>query len=283
MSARRSRGGGRGRHGGGEVESEERWLLTYADMITLLMALFMVLFSITSVNKSKLEVLSKTLQEAFSGKVLPGGEALMDSGANPKEDKPPSAQPPIPAITALVGDSSNANADAEAKAKAKEQEDFRRLKEQIDSYAAQKGVQDKVETVIAQRGLVIRLLTDRVLFDSGAAELKPEATPVLAKVAEIVAREGKHQVMVEGHTDPVPIHGSLFPTNWELSTARASRVVRFLIGGGVARQRLSAAGYASLHPIADNATAAGRSRNRRVEIVLLRSGQGTASQGGDKP
>jgi chemotaxis protein MotB len=144
-------------------------------------------------------------------------------------------------------------------------------------------VQDQVQTVIAQRGLVIRLLTDRVLFDSGAAELKPEATPVLSKVAEIVAREGKHQVMVEGHTDPVPIHGSLFPTNWELSTARASRVVRFLIGGGVARRRLSAAGYASLHPIANNATAAGRSRNRRVEIVLLRSGQGTANQGGDKP
>jgi chemotaxis protein MotB len=186
----------------------------------------------------------------------------------------------VPAITSLV---SNENAASSAAASAKEQEDFRRLKEQIDSYARQKGVQDKVQSVIAQRGLVIRLLTDRVLFDSGAAELKPEATPVLTKVAAIVAREGKHQVMVEGHTDPVPIHGSLFPTNWELSTARASRVVRFLISGGVARRRLSAAGYASLHPIADNSTAAGRSRNRRVEIVLLRSGQGTAGQGGDTP
>ncbi len=105
MSARRSqRGGrGRGRHGGGEVESEERWLLTYADMITLLMALFMVLFSITSVNKSKLEILSKTLQEAFSGKVLPGGESIRDTGANPKSDKPPTPEPPIPAITSSGG------------------------------------------------------------------------------------------------------------------------------------------------------------------------------------
>jgi chemotaxis protein MotB len=281
MSARRShRGGGRGRHGGGEAESEERWLLTYADMITLLMALFMVLFSITSVNKAKLEVLSKTLQDAFSGKVLPGGESIRSTGADPKSASSPTAAPAIPAITTIVKSSSTSSSAA---ARAKEQEDFRRLKEQIDSYASQKGVQDKVESVIAQRGLVIRLLTDRVLFDSGAAELKPEATPVLTKVAEIVAREGKHQVMVEGHTDPVPIHGSLFPTNWELSTARASRVVRFLIDGGVARRRLSAAGYASLHPIADNATAAGRSRNRRVEIVLLRSGQGTAGQGGDTP
>jgi chemotaxis protein MotB len=282
MSARRSqRGGGRRRHSGGEAESEDRWLLTYADMITLLMALFMVLFSITSVNKAKLEVLSKTLQDAFSGKVLPGGESIRNTGADPKSVSSPTTAPNIPAITTIVNTTDTASTAA---AKAKEQEDFRRLKEQVDTYAREKGVQDKVQTVIAERGLVIRLLTDRVLFDSGAAELKPEAAPTLTKVAEIVAREGKHQIMVEGHTDPVPIHGSLFPTNWELSTARASRVVRFLIDGGVARRRLSAAGYASLHPIADNATAAGRSRNRRVEIVLLRSGASqTANQGGDKP
>jgi chemotaxis protein MotB len=284
--ARRSQRGGRGRHGGGEVESEERWLLTYADMITLLMALFMVLFSITSVNKSKLEVLSKTLQEAFSGKVLPGGESIRDTGADPKADKPPSPEPPIPAITTIVGqDTAKASADAQAqaRAKAKEQEDFRRLKRQIDTYARQKGVQDQVQTVIAQRGLVIRLLTDKVLFDSGAADLKPEATPVLSKVAEIISQESAHKVMVEGHTDNVPIRGSVFPTNWELSTARASRVVRFLIAGGVVQGRLSAGGYAALHPIATNNTAAGRSRNRRVEIVLLRSGQGTAALGGNTP
>jgi chemotaxis protein MotB len=285
MSARRSqRGGGRRRHGGGEVESEERWLLTYADMITLLMALFMVLFSITSVNKSKLEVLSKTLQEAFSGKVLPGGESIRDSGADPESTKPPASEPPIPAITTLVGSAeSKSDAAAKAKAKAKEQEDFRRLKKQIDSYARAKGLQDKVQTVIAQRGLVIRLLTDRVLFDSGAAALKPEATPLLTKVADILRREGAHQVMVEGYTDAVPIRGSVFPTNWELSTARASRVVRFLIDSRVPQGRLSASGYASLHPIDSNDTAAGRSRNRRVEIVLLRSGQGTASPAGERP
>jgi chemotaxis protein MotB len=284
--ARRSQRGGRGRHGGGEVESEERWLLTYADMITLLMALFMVLFSITSVNKSKLEVLSKTLQEAFSGKVLPGGESIRDTGADPKADKPPTPEPPIPAITAVVGQDATkaaADAQAQARAKAKEQEDFRRLKRQIDTYARQKGVQDQVQTVIAQRGLVIRLLTDKVLFDSGAADLKPEATPVLSKVAEIISQESAHQVMVEGHTDNIPIRGSVFPTNWELSTARASRVVRFLIAGGVVQGRLSAGGYAALHPIATNDTAAGRSRNRRVEIVLLRSGQGTAALGGNTP
>jgi chemotaxis protein MotB len=240
-------------------------------MITLLMALFMVLFSITSVNKSKLEVLSKTLQEAFSGKVLPGGESIRSTGADPKAVNSPTANPPIPAITTLVGQAAQPSAAA---ARLKEQDDFRRLKRQIDQYAREKGIQSKVQTVITQRGLVIRLLTDRVLFDSGLADLKPAATPVLSKVAEILRQEGTHQVMVEGHTDTVPIAGSVFPTNWELSTARASRVVRFLISNGVPSRRLSAAGYAYLHPIATNSTAAGRSRNRRVEIVLLRSAQG---------
>jgi chemotaxis protein MotB len=280
MSARRSSRGGRGRHGGGEVESEERWLLTYADMITLLMALFMVLFSITSVNKSKLEVLSKSLQEAFSGKVLPGGTSLQETGAQQKSERP-SPQPPIPAITPIVD---QAKTESSAQTAAKEQDDFRRLKIKIDNYARRHGLEKKVQTIIAERGLVIRLLTDRVLFDSGAAELKPAATPVLAQVAELVRKEGTHKIMVEGHTDTVPIRGSLFPTNWELSTARASRVVRFLIDGGVVQSRLSASGYAALHPIDTNGTAAGRSRNRRVEIVLLRTGQGAApTHGGEQP
>src|SRR3954463_4772425 len=136
MSARRShRGGGRGRHGGGEVESEERWLLTYADMITLLMALFMVLFSITSVNQAKLEGLSKTLQDAFSGKVLPGGESIRSTGADPKSGTPPRS-PATPGITPIghpSGDTSSAAAQAQ------QQESFRRLKEQIDSYSRQTG------------------------------------------------------------------------------------------------------------------------------------------------
>jgi chemotaxis protein MotB len=271
MSARRShRGGGRRRHAAEGSHDEERWLLTYADMITLLMALFMVLFSITSVNKSKLEILSKTLQDAFSGKVLPGGTSIRDTGADPKSTSPPAAAS-IPAITSVVGQS---GATASAAQAAKEQDSFRRLKEQIDAYASSHGLQSKVQTVIAQRGLVIRLLTDRVLFDSGAADLKPQALPVLAQVAGLLRSRSTQPIMVEGHTDPVPIHGSVFPTNWELSTARASRVVRSLIAGGVPAGRLSAAGYAALHPIATNATTAGRSRNRRVEIVLLRSGRG---------
>jgi chemotaxis protein MotB len=277
MSATRTRrGGGRRRRGPAQqTESEERWLLTYADMITLLMALFMVLFSITSVNKAKLEVLSKSLQEAFSGKVLPGGKSIRESGSSQKTERPTS-EPPIPAIAPVADVEAERAKAASAKA---EEDDFKRLKAQIDTYARQHGLQDKVQTVIARRGLVIRLLTDRVLFDSGQADLKSEATPVLGQVAQLLRKEATHPVMVEGHTDAVPIRGSAFPTNWELSTARASRVVRFLIDASVPQSRLSAAGYASLHPIASNDTVAGRSRNRRVEIVLTRTGKGTVEPG----
>jgi chemotaxis protein MotB len=278
MSARgrRPRGGHEAEH-----ENEERWLLTYADMITLLMALFMVLFSIANVNKSKLESLSKSLEEAFSGKILPGGKALQSTGADSKTSTRPAPEPPIPAITSLVGDAMHAQSAAAA---AHEHDEFAHIKAQIDSFTRRHGLQSKVQTSISQRGLVIRLLTDKVLFGSGMAELKPQAAPILTRVAGLLTLAGDHDVSVEGHTDNIPIRGSVYPTNWELSTARASRVVRFLIDHGAAKMRLSATGYAALHPIAGNDSAAGRSRNRRVEIVLLRSKAGAADeQGGSSP
>jgi chemotaxis protein MotB len=123
---------------------------------------------------------------------------------------------------------------------------------------------------VGPRGLVIRVLTDRLLFPSGSATLIRAAQPLLGEIASLVNIDRTHPVAVEGNTDNVPIHGGAFPSNWELSTARASMVVRFLIGQGVFARRLSASGYADLRPIAGNETAAGRARNRRVEIVLQR-------------
>src|SRR3712207_2028222 len=156
MSAR----GGRRRRGGAvEAENEERWLLTYADMITLLMALFMVLFSIANVNKAKLDALSKSLNEAFSGKIMPGGEAIQEMGAEDRASKRPSPTPPIPAITPLI---SRAETEEEQAAAAREQDDFTRIKRKVDEYARKHGLRSKVETTITQRGLVIRLLTDKV-------------------------------------------------------------------------------------------------------------------------
>ncbi len=265
---------GRRRHGGGhdeeEHENEERWLLTYADMITLLMVLFIVLFAISSVNTTKLEQLSKSLSEAISGKIVSGGPNLVESGAT-QDSQQATPEPPIAAIQPVVETSTGrAGAGRQQSAAQREEEDFRRLKEQIDRYAREHGLQSKLQTTVARRGLVIRLLTDRVLFASGQAQLQPPSTNLLTAIARLLVAEVRHPIVVEGHTDNRPINSALFPTNWELSTARATQVVRFFIRHAVNPRRLQAAGVAAQRPIDSNSSDGGRSRNRRVEIVLVR-------------
>ncbi len=276
MSGSRSRRGGRrGAHGGGGHEDGERWLLTYADMITLLMALFMVLFSISSVNISKYKTLQKALHAAFSGNILPGGRAIAQPGSTANSSHAPSATD-VQSIVPLTSHSANQSTPASTASAAsagqaqQEQSNFEHLKHELDAYAAHHGFAKDVNTTVQPRGLVIRVLTDRLLFPSGSATLIPQAQPLLAEIASLVNIDRSHPVDVEGNTDNVPIHGGTFPSNWELSTARASMVVRFLITKSVFPERLSASGYADLRPIASNTSALGRARNRRVEIVLQR-------------
>ena len=275
MSSRR---GGRRRssHHQGDHDNEERWLLTYADMITLLMTLFMVLFAISSVNTSKFEALQKSLAEAISGKIVTGGESFQESGATekPEESTP---EPPIPAIQPVIQSESSSSergrtsaAPQRSSAAEREEEDFRELKRKIDAYAKEHGLQSKLQTSIARRGLVIRLLTDRVLFASGSAHLELASTALLTALSRLLVAEVRHPIVVEGHTDSRPISSARFPTNWELSTSRATQVVRFFIRRDVAARRLQAAGVAAQRPIASNSSDFGRSRNRRVEIVLVR-------------
>lgn len=240
-----------------EHENEERWLLTYSDMITLLMALFIVMFAISNVNKSKLEALRQSLEQAFSGAILPGGHTV-------RQVAPPSRSPAPP-------QAGQAQSELVENQIQRDDADFREIKRRLDRYVRVHHLEREVRTLIDERGLVIRLLTDRILFDSGSAQLKSQSGPLLSAVADMLKLRAGLPVSVEGHTDPVPISGR-YPSNWELSTARAARVVRALVARGIPAQSLSATGYAWLHPIASNATPAGRARNRRVEIVLLRSG-----------
>jgi chemotaxis protein MotB len=150
-------------------------------------------------------------------------------------------------------------------------ENLRRIQRQVEQYAQQHGFADQVRTTINERGLVVRLLTDKVLFASGSAVLQPQGLPLLGEIAHLLTRADiVNPVRVEGNTDNVPIHSAVYPSNWELSTARANAVLEFLLGRGVKPKRLSVAGYGEQHPIASNETAAGRSANRRVEIVILR-------------
>jgi chemotaxis protein MotB len=254
----------------GEHEEGERWLVSFADMMTLLFALFMVLFSISSVNTSKLTALQKSLQDAFSGAVLSGGKAIMQTG-NESSPKRAQATPPLPSLTPLVSQATTSlQGNNQLKKAMREQQDFQELKRRIDSEAKKAGLKGKVLTTVRRRGLEIEILTDKVFFDSGSATLKPQALGILDKVAVILAGEHEHPIVVEGHTDSQPIHGSMYPSNWELSGGRAAAVVRDFVGHGVLSRRVSFSGYGSNEPIATNSTAAGRSKNRRVEVVLSR-------------
>jgi chemotaxis protein MotB len=268
MAAGRKRRGGAG--GGGHEGPDERWLLTYADMITLLMALFIVMFAISNVNKAKLEALSTSLKASVPGAVVDGGQSILQNGGNPKGQETAKVEPPIPAIQPMIQKEFEKQQQKQAGTPEQEDEQFKKVKADLDAYAEQNGLKDKLETEITRRGLVIRILTDGVLFDSGQAKIKPRALPVIKKIAGLLQVDRNHPINVEGHTDNVPISSSRYPTNWELSTARASSVVRLLIKDGAPAGRLGAVGYAQLHPIATNDTADGRSHNRRVEIVLLR-------------
>jgi chemotaxis protein MotB len=293
VSGHSSRRGRRGHGGGGGHEGgDERWLLTYADMITLLMALFMVLFSISSVNISKYQVLQRALQKAFMGGVLDGGKSF-------QQGEPTRIQGVQSATASQQMDStfqimshnligkvapkpSPAQRAAEKQLAAEEQSNLEQIKGEVDAYAKAHGFSGLIQTSIDQRGLVIRLLTDKVLFDSGRAELKVTGTPILTEVSHLlVTTRFSNSIAVEGNTDNVPISGGEFPSNWELSTARANAVLEFFIHHGVAQNRLTVVGFADQNPIAPNDSDAARALNRRVDVVVLRnatSSQGATSQ-----
>ena len=276
-----------------EHENHERWLVSGYDMMTLLFAVFVVLFAISSTNVSKVKLLQQSLQEAFSGPVFTGGRAMMQRGGTSQADKT-SPTPPLPpvmpadavaqAMNPKVEQSASEAAKAaaaQAELAAREEESFQALKRKIDALVAEAGIANKVSTTISRRGLKIRLLTDKLFFDSGSAVINARAVPTLAKIGGVIAEEGRHPVEVEGHTDDRPIRTSQYPSNWQLSGARAAAVVQELTADGVTGKRLSLAGYAAVHPVASNSSASGRARNRRVEIVLTRLHGADPSQGGD--
>jgi chemotaxis protein MotB len=262
MASARARRGGRRRGHVEESHSDERWLLTYSDMITLLMALFIVMFAMSNVNEQKFESLQQSLSEAFSGRIL-GGESIAQTGGSVQA---PESNPAVQPQTLAPMTSGTPEAKDE-------QEDFRRLKARIDGVIAEQGLQRKVASVIEKRGLAVRVMSDGLLFESGSADVRPEAAPVLAKLGKVLAVDKAHPFRIEGHTDDVPVSGR-YPSNWELSTARSSAVVRaFMSGSGIAGKRFEAVGRAELEPLRPNTSPAARSANRRVEIVLPRRHQ----------
>lgn len=259
------------KHKGGHEDGhvDERWLLTYADLITLLMSLFMVLWSISSVNISKYEDLQRSLAEAFSGKVAPGGQGIKENGGS--ESIPtPAENTPMISQAQTNADSKSRMSKIQQKAAAKHEEDaLKEVKKEVEQIANQQKLSGKIKATLTKDGLHIRITTDDLLFDSGSAEVKSKAGPLLSSLGDLLRREGSHQVVVKGHTDNVPISGR-YRSNWNLSGDRASNVVLTFIQAGVTGGRLTAAGRADEEPVTSNKSDVGRSLNRRVELWLPR-------------
>lgn len=218
------------------------WMTTYGDLMTLLLCFFVLLFSFSKMDIQKFKLMVSSLQGSFG--VLEAGKTIVDDEFINGSD---------------VGEDS------------RELGEIQSYYDQLQEYIESNELEEDVHLEIDERGLVVRFL-DKVLFDSGKANLKPAAKVVLDEVIRVFSKSEK-MIRVEGHTDNIPIHTALFPSNWELSTARAIQVISYFIEiHDVDPKRLVAAGYGEYHPISSNQTVAGRQLNRRIEIILLNTG-----------
>lgn len=282
-----------------EHENHERWLVSYADFITLLFAFFVVMYSVSSVNEGKYRVLSKTLSYAFNTNITsssggPYRQLIQLGRITETKGGPPSSGPvsiDILKSTKLSGGGqdkrpgstargpqgqigpSAAQMMADKKGPSKTGEQIAAAVAALKKVAGQ--IENAMEPLVKQGMVQIRQdeyfieveISSSILFVSGSAQLSRTAIPVLTRIADIT-KQFPNPVRVEGYTDNMPINIDLFPSNWELSTGRASSVVRMLVSKGIMPTRLSAIGYGEFRPVADNLTEEGRRRNRRVVLVI---------------
>jgi chemotaxis protein MotB len=310
-----------------EHENLERWLVSYADFITLLFAFFVVMYSISSVNEGKYRVLSdslvaafrsptKTLQpiqvgqsskspvsEKFQIRQSPFAIDIPDMplpwvknrDVNDEQKRKPSSGEgkPIDEMLEKMMQAGKLNISLQAKTAISEKLKELNAQAAREAAAASQGlsadqivvmqkiadeVQQAMQTLIDKNLIAVRRselwveveIKASVLFASGDASINPQAIPVLKELARIL-KPFPNVIRVEGFTDDVPIKNAVYPSNWELSSARAARVVRLFIDRGIRPQRLLAVGYGQFHPVADNGTSEGRQKNRRVVLVVLAS------------
>lgn len=229
-----------------ETAGMMRWLLTYADMITLMLALFIILFAMSTISKVKFQKFATAVSGGFDNQWSVnqppnGGTGGQQAGGSPSA---------IPSI----------------------QRDLQR-------YVQKNRLEKQLQVHMDHRGLVITLLSDNSYYDSGSAEMRPETKKILDGI-DVFLKKNDNLIRVEGNTDNVPISTSVYPSNWELSTARAVNVVRYLVEQKqMAPTRISAAGYGQFHPRVANDTDAARQANRRVDIVLLNANLSRAEKG----
>ena len=275
-------------------ENHERWLVSYADFITLLFAFFVVMYSVSSVNEGKFRVLSESMMTAFrsptpnsmkpiqlGGMVgTPSPQAVGQPNMNPgvapdlrplptavfqrapralhavAKDYGPAGKPSAPVLASELADGKAAGDPNLAKVAAKLREHLAKL------------IRTDLVNVRSSDFWVEVEIKNSILFASGSAIVNPEALPPMAVIAEIL-REIPNRIQVEGFTDNRPINTPIYPSNWELSAARAANMVHVLMNDGVRPERMAAIGYGEHQPIADNRTEQGRLQNRRVVLVIM--------------
>ncbi|MDR1914924.1 MAG: OmpA family protein [Clostridiales bacterium] len=250
-------------------ENHERWLISYADFITLLMVFFVVLYSMSKVDVAKYEQLSQSLNSALSG-----GISVLDNP--PAGMISPDTNGSGPIVTpgggkeGTEGEESGREEDTGFSTGISELQDMQTVKKELQTYFAEHNLDASISLSIDERGLVVSL-NDTILFDPGSSDLKSTAQNRLTEIGGVLNLL-ENYIRVEGHTDNVPISSSRYASNWELSALRATTVVRLLTSvAGIPAGKLSAVGYGEYKPIADNSTPEGRSMNRRVDIILLSS------------
>jgi chemotaxis protein MotB len=240
--------------------NHERWLVSYADFITLLFAFFVVMYGMATVDAKKMKQVAQSFQQAFNvtGSGGVGTLPVIEADFAPSLSERPAVQlePSLGLFMMLQ----------------REQEELRNLEQAIQgtlqAATAHAKLVEMVQVYLDEQGLVISL-SAKYFFDSGKAALRPEVLPIIEQIAGLL-KPLDRELRIEGHTDDVPIQTAIYPSNWELSAARATYVIKYLTEKlGFSPQRLSAVGYGEFRPIASNATEEGRARNRRVDIVVL--------------
>ncbi len=262
-----------------EEEAGEAWLLPYSDLMTLLLAVFIVLFAVSQVDIEAAESMAK----AFRGNMMEGGVGILKEDGPSVIDKFPLGEIKGEDSEAAETEETDSNQE-DASDLVSEQEmtqeeindliaqsDLANLEEiqgTLEEYFDEEGIDTSVTTYIDERGLVISL-NNAILFDSGSADIKPENKKILVEIAKTVKNLDNY-IRIEGHTDDRPIETAVYPSNWELSCARAARVVRlFIDSADIIPEHMVAVGYGEYKPISDNKSVSGRAQNRRIDIIVL--------------
>ncbi len=258
-----------------EHVNHEAWVIPYADLLTLLMAMFIALFAMSTVDMTKFKALAVGFNEALgggkldasiggSGKVTSpvigqgNGTGALDGSTLTPSDSTSSAEKLSQVLAQLAGLQAQ---------KVQERQSLQQVANQIEARAKAGGYAGKLQLRLENDGLVVTVVTDKVLFDSGSAQLQPSGGPLLTTIADAL-KAVDNPLIIAGYTDNVPIASAIFPSNGELSSARAWAVERFLESQGIGGARMDVRGRGARDPVASNATADGRARNRRVEIIV---------------